>query len=130
MSILSVDDKPVKQAFPAMIRSAQNHNSNHREKCRGSPLHASCLPVRRSQDVREQNKDDVQIVNSFRPGDFVKATVISLGDTRSYFLSTAAANLGVVHATCDGVAMVAVSEDMMECPDTHTKQPRKVALNV
>lgn len=78
--------------------------------------------------MRELNKDDVQIVNSFRPGDFVRATVISLGDTRSYYLSTAGPNLGVVHATCDGVPMIALGDDMMQCPNTLTKQPRKVAL--
>jgi exosome complex RNA-binding protein Csl4 len=34
----------------------------------------------------------------FRPGDIVLADVLSLGDARSYFLSTAKNELGVVHA--------------------------------
>lgn len=34
----------------------------------------------------------------FRPGDIVRAKVISLGDARSYYLSTADNSLGVVHA--------------------------------
>lgn len=34
----------------------------------------------------------------FRPGDVVRAKVLSLGDARSYYLTTAANSLGVVHA--------------------------------
>ncbi len=34
----------------------------------------------------------------FRPGDIVLAEVLSLGDARSYFLTTAKNELGVVHA--------------------------------
>mmetsp|Transcript_10423 Transcript_10423/g.20484 ORF Transcript_10423/g.20484 Transcript_10423/m.20484 type:complete len:202 (-) Transcript_10423:140-745(-) len=101
VSILSVNDERVKQAFPAMIRS---------------------------QDVREHNKDDVQIASSFRPGDLVRASVVSLGDTRSYFLSTAEDGLGVVHATYDGVPMVAISAEAMQCPNTLVTQARKVAI--
>jgi exosome complex component CSL4 len=36
--------------------------------------------------------------NCFRPGDIVRAEVISLGDSRSYYLSTAKNELGVVYA--------------------------------
>lgn len=38
----------------------------------------------------------VQMTNCFRPGDVVKARIMSLGDARQYFLSTAAPDLGVV----------------------------------
>jgi exosome complex component CSL4 len=34
----------------------------------------------------------------FRPGDVVRAKVLSLGDARSYYLTTADNSLGVVHA--------------------------------
>lgn len=40
----------------------------------------------------------VQIQASFRPGDVVRAEVLSLGDARSYHLTTAKNHLGVVHA--------------------------------
>jgi exosome complex component CSL4 len=53
----------------------------------------------RTQDVRAAEKDKVKIYNSFRPGDIIKAEVISLGDSRSYFLSTAKNELGVIFAT-------------------------------
>lgn len=34
----------------------------------------------------------------FHPGDIVRAEVLSLGDARSYYLSTAKNELGVVYA--------------------------------
>jgi exosome complex component CSL4 len=34
----------------------------------------------------------------FRPGDVVRAEVLSLGDSRSFFLTTAKNELGVVYA--------------------------------
>ena len=40
----------------------------------------------------------VEIYSSFRPGDLVRAQVVSLGDSRSYFLSTARNDCGVVYA--------------------------------
>ena len=38
------------------------------------------------------------MANCFRPGDVIKAEVLSLGDSRSYYLSTAKNELGVVYA--------------------------------
>lgn len=40
----------------------------------------------------------VEIYSSFRPGDLIRAQVVSLGDSRSYFLSTARNDCGVVYA--------------------------------
>lgn len=40
----------------------------------------------------------VKIEASFRPGDVVRAEVLSLGDARSYHLTTAKNELGVVYA--------------------------------
>lgn len=40
----------------------------------------------------------VEMYSSFRPGDIVRAEVASLGDSRSYYLSTAKNELGVVSA--------------------------------
>ena len=40
----------------------------------------------------------VELYSSFRPGDIVRAEVVSLGDARSYQLSTAKNELGVVFA--------------------------------
>lgn len=40
----------------------------------------------------------VVMYDCFRPGDVVRAKVLSLGDARSYYLTTADNSLGVVHA--------------------------------
>ena len=53
----------------------------------------------RTEDVRALASEQVQISESFQPGDLVAARVISLGDTRRYFLSTAETELGVIRAS-------------------------------
>lgn len=85
----------------------------------------------RAQDIRATEKDRVRVVESFRPGDLVRAVVvsitnpwrvagvegrmiadpanvsvcfleqISLGDQSNYYLSTASNMLGVIMATSD-----------------------------
>lgn len=69
------------------------------------------------------------LTQSFRPGDFVVARVLSLGDPRRYFLSTAEPALGVIYArsAVSGQPMMAVSWKEMECPSTGQKEPRKCA---
>lgn len=53
----------------------------------------------RREDVRTGGDVDALVMHEcFRPGDLLRATVISLGDARQYFLSTAAPELGVVWA--------------------------------
>lgn len=52
--------------------------------------------VIRREDIRESEIDKVVVREFFRPNDIVRATVISLGDSKTYFLSTAKANMGVV----------------------------------
>jgi exosome complex RNA-binding protein Csl4 len=55
--------------------------------------------------------------------------VLSLGDVRSYYLTTARNNLGVVCAisAASGAEMVPVSWTSMECPVTQVAENRKVA---
>ncbi|KAI9296463.1 hypothetical protein K502DRAFT_276848, partial [Neoconidiobolus thromboides FSU 785] len=84
--------------------------------------------VIRSQDVRATDKDRVQIFQSFRPGDIVKAEVISLGDSKSYYLSTAKNELGVLIATSPaGETMIPISWQEMQCPKTKIIENRKCA---
>lgn len=52
----------------------------------------------RKEDTRLGDIDKVVMFECFRPGDLVRAVVISLGDSRQYFLSTAAVELGVIIA--------------------------------
>jgi len=82
----------------------------------------------RVQDVRATEKDKVKIFESFRPGDIVRAVVISLGDQSNYYLSTARNNLGVIMATSEaGNAMYPVSWKEYKDPETGASESRKVA---
>lgn len=82
----------------------------------------------RQQDVRATEIDKVDMHSSFRPGDIVKALVLSLGDARAYYLSTAKNELGVVSAvSAAGATMVPVSWTEMHCPLTGQVEQRKVA---
>lgn len=82
----------------------------------------------RLEDVRAAEIDKVQIASCFRPGDVVKAEVVSLGTSRDYYLSTAQNHLGVVYAkSLAGVPMVPISWQEMQCPQTKAVEKRKVA---
>ncbi|XP_065836526.1 exosome complex component CSL4-like [Oscarella lobularis] len=103
VAILGVEDRIIKDTFRGTIRK---------------------------EDVRATERDKVEIQKSFRPGDIVRAKVISLGDaqSRSYFLSTAENSLGVIVAESEtGVPMVPISWCQMQCPQTKLKEYRKVA---
>ncbi|XP_010264801.1 PREDICTED: exosome complex component CSL4 [Nelumbo nucifera] len=82
----------------------------------------------RQQDVRATEIDKVDMHLSFRPGDIVRASVLSLGDARAYYLSTAKNELGVVSAeSIAGATMVPISWTEMQCPLTGQIELRKVA---
>jgi len=54
--------------------------------------------VIRREDVRLNEVDKVIMAECFKPGDIVRAKVLSLGDARQYYLSTAASEFGVLWA--------------------------------
>ncbi len=83
----------------------------------------------RKEDVRLGASEEVKMHESFRPGDVVLARIISLGDSRRFFLSTAENELGVIRAICasSGSVMQPVSWKEMECPDTKVRERRKCA---
>ncbi|KAK1321728.1 hypothetical protein QJS10_CPA03g00574 [Acorus calamus] len=82
----------------------------------------------KQQDVRASEIDKVDMYLSFRPGDIVRAVVLSLGDARAYYLSTAKNELGVVSAqSIAGATMVPISWTEMQCPLTGQIEQRKVA---
>ncbi|RFU76711.1 exosomal core csl4 [Trichoderma arundinaceum] len=84
--------------------------------------------VIRLQDVRTTEQDKVKIHESFKPGDIVRAQVISLGDQANYYLSTASNELGVLMATSDvGNDMVPISWKEFKDLETGLSEPRKVA---
>ncbi|KAI2643145.1 hypothetical protein GGS21DRAFT_857 [Xylaria nigripes] len=91
-------------------------------------LSAQWQGVVRVQDVRATEKDRVKLYESFRPGDIVRAQVISLGDQANYYLSTASNQLGVIMATSEtGNTMFPVSWKEYKDPETGLSEPRKVA---
>ncbi|GLE04066.1 hypothetical protein PINS_up012977 [Pythium insidiosum] len=53
----------------------------------------------RLEDVRNHDIDKLVLEDIFSPGMLVKAAVLSFGDTRSYFLSTAKAGLGIIRSS-------------------------------
>ncbi|KAI9145600.1 hypothetical protein BKA69DRAFT_1048559 [Paraphysoderma sedebokerense] len=100
VAIMAVGNVPVKENFEGIIRI---------------------------QDVRATERDKVQISKSFRPGDIIRAQVISLGESASYLLSTARNDLGVIFAQSQaGATMIPISWQEMQCPQTGVIEYRKV----
>ncbi|KAA6402864.1 MAG: putative exosome complex component CSL4 [Streblomastix strix] len=82
----------------------------------------------RKQDVRMIDIDKIEIQNSFRPGDLIRAKVISLGDSRFFFLKTNEVGLGVVYAISDsGNPLIPISYNEMIDTSTGNREFRKVA---
>ncbi|KAH8242007.1 hypothetical protein KR038_001058 [Drosophila bunnanda] len=94
-------------------------------------LESSYRGLLRKEDVRETEKDRVDIYKSFKPGDVILARVINQME-QSFLLTTAENELGVVIAYASDarknrVPMVPVGWSEMQCPQTTIKEPRKVA---
>lgn len=66
---------------------------------RGIALHEPFPGTIRLEDVRSYDVDKLVMEDVFASGALVKAAVLSFGDTRSYFLSTARPGLGVVRVS-------------------------------
>ncbi|KAJ4388674.1 exosome 3'-_5 exonuclease subunit ski4 (Csl4) [Gnomoniopsis smithogilvyi] len=96
--------------------------------CGETVLEAEWQGVIRVQDVRATEKDRCKIYESFRPGDIVRASVISLGDQSNYYLSTASNEYGVIMAVSEaGNVMYPVSWKEYKDPETGLSEARKVA---
>ena len=83
----------------------------------------------RVQDVRATEKDKVVVAESFSVGDIIRAVVISIGDERSYYLSTAQNELGVVMAkgADSGAPMFPLNWKEVVDSLTGKREARKVA---
>jgi exosome complex component CSL4 len=87
----------------------------------------------RKENVRAFEEDTVEMHECFRLGDIVLAQVAAMGGVRSYELSTARNELGVIYAkssSAKGVYLVPVSWDTMKCPISGVTEHRKVAKPV
>lgn len=110
----------------AAIASSQNVMAGAQPMDIGEAYRA----IIRAQDVRSTERDKVKIVECFKPGDLVKAVVLSLGDGSNYYLTTARNDLGVVFAKSEGGAgdlMVAIDWETMVCEKTGVVEKRKCA---
>lgn len=86
--------------------------------------------ILRSQDVRATERDRVKIIENFKPGDIVRAQILSLGDGTNYYLTTARNDLGVVFAKSGngaGGLMYALDWQTMVSPTTGVIESRKCA---
>ena len=86
--------------------------------------------VIRREDMKLKEIDSLVVRDCFRPEDIVRAQVISLGDSRQYYLSTAEDELGVIHAKSevDNSLLQASSQSEMLNVKTNIKELRKVAM--
>jgi exosome complex component CSL4 len=94
-----------------------------------SPTGGGFMGVVRKQDVRAFEIDKVELDLCFRGGDVVRAKVLSLGDARSFYLTTASDELGVVQAvhSGSGEVMLPISWTEFQDPVTGEVEDRKVA---
>lgn len=95
-----------------------------------SDLGETFRAIIRSQDVRATQRDSVKILECFKPGDIVRAQVLSLGDGTNYYLTTARNDLGVVFAKAAGGSaglMYAIDWQTMVVPSTGATEKRKCA---
>lgn len=108
------------------IASSQSSQLN----AQASDLGETFKGIIRVQDVRSTDRDKVQIIESFKPGDIVRAQILSLGDGSNYYLTTARNDLGVIFAKSEGGAgflMHAIDWQTMICEKTGITEPRKCA---
>jgi len=94
-----------------------------------APTGGDFVGVIRKQDVRMTEIDKVEVEGCFRAGDVVRAKVLSLGDARSFYLTTASDALGVVQARhrASREVMLPISWTEVQCPVTGEIEERKVA---
>lgn len=82
----------------------------------------------RREDIRATEKDKIKMEESFRVGDLIRGTVISLGDQSSYYVSTSENEFGVVSARSEeGRLMFPVSWREFRDPVSGRGEPRKAA---
>jgi exosome complex component CSL4 len=124
-------------ALPSSTASTFQNSALLSDSPLASGVGVSFPGVIRREDIRATEKDRVKVLDSFRPGDIVRAVVLSLGDSGAYSLSTARNDLGVLLArtsgrsvdgknASEGEVMVPVSWEFFET-ENGVRERRKVA---
>lgn len=97
----------------------------------GTELRQRGRGVVRKEDVRATEVDKIAMNDCFRPGDIIKAAVISLGDSWQYYLSTSDPQHGVLYGFSGSNALMhPVNEGEMLDVSTKRRFKRKVAVIV
>ena len=110
-----------------VIKTTFSQAQAHILSVEGRILKSAFLGIIRLQDIRKHEIEKIVIEECFQPGDIVQARVISLGDSKWFYLSTAEPELGVILAWDKGKRLLPHSwEDMID-PETQVKFLRKVA---
>lgn len=83
----------------------------------------------KKEDIRNLEKDKVEIFKFVQPGDIILARVIGIGDSQSSFtLSIAENELGVTHAIgLDGQTMKPETLSIVKDVNSEYRESRKVA---
>ena len=119
-----VGTEAICQVTNVNVRQAKVKIISVKDQILREPLHG----IIRREDVRAMEKDTVEVSQSFRPRDLVKARVITHGESQTYMLSTAENELGVVWAKCEcNTVMQPISWCEMQCSKRGHKEKRKVA---
>ena len=81
-----------------------------------------------STTTTAESKTSWQVMEAVRPGDWIVARVLSLGDTQRYMLTLAEPQLGVWHAVSSkGTVLQPKTWNTMVCPETGLIETRKCA---
>ncbi|CAI4035891.1 hypothetical protein SMKI_14G1000 [Saccharomyces mikatae IFO 1815] len=137
VEILAVEDKPSpidsgvgSNGMGIIAASGGSGAATFSVSQASSDLGETFRGIIRSQDVRSTDRDRVKVIDCFKPGDIVRAQVLSLGDGTNYYLTTARNDLGVVFARAAngaGGLMYATDWQMMTSPATGATEKRKCA---
>lgn len=99
--------------------------------CDDDALDKTFKGILRLQDVRQYETDLIKLFDCFKPQDIIRAVVISMGDSKSYMLSTASNTLGVITGVSqDGGELIPQNWMSMKCSLTGKLECRKVARPV
>ena len=93
VSIFAIENTALLQPFPGLIRK---------------------------EDVRSEDIDRVDMSTSFLPGDVLKARILSLGDARNYFLTTAEDELGFYMGVYKSRSTDILAQPSLLLPFDHT----------
>ena len=86
-------------------------------------LKVTAKGIIRREDIRTNDIDALIIRECFLPGDIVRACIISLGDARQYYLSTASDQLGVIYTkTISDDTFLLISSDASGANDVNSKR--------